>query len=296
MTGGILAALYERLAREPLTPGLYLVSTPIGNLGDISPRALSVLARAGDVCCEDTRHSRRLFAAYGIERRLSAYHDYSDGRDRLRIVELLQSGRSVALISDAGTPLISDPGFKLVRDALEAGVQVFSVPGPAAAIAALTMSGVPANRFMFAGFPPPKSAARQETFRELAAIPATLIFYEAMNRLEQTLADMAPVFNGREAAVAREITKLHEELRRGRFPEFASGDFSAFARGEAVIVVGPPVAAAMSSDDDIAERLTAALKVMSVKDAADTVASALGIKRKRVYDLAAALKAKGRME
>ncbi len=296
MTGGILASLYDRLASEPLTPGLYLVSTPIGNLGDMSPRALSVLARASDVYCEDTRHSRRLFSAFGIERRLSAYHDHSDERDRLRIIDRMRSGCSVALISDAGTPLISDPGHKLVRDALDAGVKVFPIPGPAAAIAALTMSGVPANRFMFIGFPPPRSAAREETFRELASIPATLIFYEAMNRLDQTLADMATVFVGREVSVAREITKLHEELRRGAFPDFAVEDFSAFARGEAVIIVGPPVSGLTLDDDAIVERLNEALKVMSVKDAADTVASALGMKRKRVYDLAAALKAKGLTE
>ncbi|MBC8050548.1 MAG: 16S rRNA (cytidine(1402)-2'-O)-methyltransferase, partial [Chitinophagales bacterium] len=218
------------------------------------------------------------------------YHDHSDGRDRLRIIGRLQAGGSIALISDAGTPLISDPGFKLVRDALDAGVQVFPIPGPAAAIAALTMSGVPASRFLFAGFPPPKSVAREETFRELASVPAALTFYEAANRLHQTLADMAQPFAGRDVAIAREITKLHEELRRGRFPEFAAEDFTAFARGEAVIIVGPPVAAAALEDEEIAGRLAVALKVMSVKDAADTVASALGIKRKRVYDIATEMK------
>jgi 16S rRNA (cytidine1402-2'-O)-methyltransferase len=284
LPGAMLAAQFDRLAATPLDSGLYLVATPIGNLGDMSARALSVLVRADEVYCEDTRHSRKLFSAFGVSRRLGAYHDHSGEREREKILGALAAGRSVALMSDAGTPLISDPGYRLTREALEQGFRVIPIPGPSAAIAALVMSGAPSDRFLFAGFLPPKSEARRRALEDLAEVSATLIFYEAANRLQATLVDMAASFGRREAALTREVTKLYEELRRGLLPDLAQSDLNGFARGEIVIVVEPPRAPEPADDAEIDNALRAALSTMSLRDAILEVAKELGVKRKRVYD------------
>ncbi len=288
--GSKLKQLFDELMEEPLPPGLYLVATPIGNLGDISPRALSVLARADVVFCEDTRHSRKLFSAFGIRRQLLSYHDHSSEADEMRALARLQSGQSAALISDAGTPLMSDPGFRLARKAIELGIKLYAIPGPAAAAAALMVSGLPSIRVFFEGFLPSKAEARRKRLLELAPLPATLIFYEAANRLQKTLSDMASIFAGREAALARELTKIYEETFYGRFPEFAHDDKLANVKGEIVLMIGPPPKGPEASDADINACLDQALASMSVRDAVDEVAKALGTKRKRVYDLANARK------
>lgn len=278
-----------RLASEPLAPALYLVSTPIGNLGDITLRALSVLARADVVYCEDTRHSRTLMTHFSLDTALKPYHEHNAEAVRPVILRELAAGRRVALISDAGTPLVSDPGFKLVRDCAAAGYPVVSIPGPSAALAALTASGLPTDSFFFAGFLPAKSAARRARLSELAAVPATLVVFEAPSRAAETLADMAALLAGREGAVARELTKLHEEVRRGSLAELARHFGAVSPKGEIVILAGPPMAGTVS-DEDITARLSAALGAMSLRDAAQAVAEALGVPRARVYDLALALK------
>ncbi len=288
--GEKLKSLFDGLMARPLEGGLYLVSTPIGNLGDMPPRALAVLALADAVYCEDTRHSRKLFAAFGIERQTFAYHDHTAGRERERIGQRLLAGQSVALISDAGTPLISDPGFKLVRDACAHGIRVIPIPGPTAAIAALTMSGLASDSFFFGGFLPPKAEARRKRLAETAGIPGTLIFYETPNRLVSALEDMAAIFAGRAVTVAREITKMHETALHGRFPEFAAQDFSAHSKGELVILVGPDENIAEFTDEQIQERLIPLLNHSSLRDAVDEVVNVLGVQRKRVYAIAQSLK------
>lgn len=281
----VLKRLDEALSQQ-LGPGLYLVATPIGNLADVTLRAMSILFRADAVYCEDTRHGRQLLSFYGISRDLKPYHEHNADRERPHILQALANGATVALFSDAGTPLISDPGFKLVREAAAAGHHVISVPGTTAPIAALTCSGLPTDCFLFAGFLPPRQAARRTRLAELAAIPATLVFLETAPRLIETLADMADVFGaGREAAVARELTKLHEEVRRAPLGELASEARGIEPRGELVVLVGPPPPRKVD-DDTIARALAPALNRMSLRDASREVAEALGVPRGRVYDLA----------
>ena len=279
----------KRLAAEPLAPGLYLIATPIGNLGDITLRALAVLARADVIYCEDTRHSRTLLAHFAIKRRLEPYHEHNAEEQRPRILEALRAGKRVALISDAGTPLVSDPGFKLVRDAAEAGHAVTSLPGASAVLAALSSSGLPTDSFFFAGFLPPRSKARQARLEELAAIPATLVLFEAQQRAAVTLADMASLLGNRKGVVARELTKLYEEIARGTLTELADRFREREVRGEIVILSGPPLAVAVS-DETINARLAEALAAMSLRDAAKSVADALGVPKARVYELGLALK------
>lgn len=278
-----------RLLDRPLPPGLHLVATPIGNLGDITLRALAVLAQADIIYCEDTRHSRTLAQHFGLTAPLKPYHDHNGETARPRILAELAEGKRVALISDAGTPLVSDPGFKLVRAVLEAGHHVESLPGPSAALTALTLSGLPSDAFLFAGFLPPRQAARRTRIGELKAVPATLILFEAPQRLAETLADLAAVLGDRPAAVARELTKLHEEVRRGSLTSLASGIGDGEVRGEIVILVGPPVAGE-ATDDTIREALRSALQDMSLRDAAKAVSDALGVTKSRVYDIGLALK------
>lgn len=285
----VSAALSQALA-APLAPGLYLVATPIGNLADMSLRGLSVLARADHLYCEDTRHTRKLLSHYGLAPALSAYHEHNAARERPRILKRLEQGQRVALVSDAGTPLVSDPGYKLAREALEAGHQVFSVPGASAALAALTSSGLPADRFLFEGFLPPKREARRKRLAELAQAQATLIFYEAPSRLEAMLADAAEVLGEREAAVAKELTKLHEGILRETLGEIVEKLGKEFAgKGEFVVLVGPP-ARGETDDAAIAAALRDALVDMSVRDAAREVAEQLGVNRSRVYKLGLAMK------
>jgi 16S rRNA (cytidine1402-2'-O)-methyltransferase len=280
------------LLAEPLAPGLYLVATPIGNLADITLRALATLERADVVYCEDTRHSRTLLAHFAISRPTRAYHEHNAERERPRVLAELAAGRSVALISDAGTPLVSDPGYKLVREAIAAGHRVWSLPGASATLAALASAGLPTDAFLFAGFLPPRAGARRARLAELKAAPATLVFFEAPSRLADSLADIAAVLGAREAAVARELTKLHEEVRRGSPAELAQWAAEAVPKGEMVILVGPPAPEEIA-DEAIAARLGTLLASMSLRDAAKAVAEELGVPRSRAYDLALALQRRG---
>lgn len=275
----------QRLIAKAHPPGLYLVATPIGNLGDISLRAIALLASADTVYAEDTRHSGRLLSHYGIKARLRPYHEHNAERERPAILSALARGERLALISDAGTPLISDPGFKLVRDSAEAGHNVFSVPGASAPLSALVCSGLPSDTFLFAGFLPSRQQARLTRIRELAGISATLIFFEAPSRIAETLVDLADGLGDRLAVVARELTKLNEKLARGSLREIAA-DFAVreSIKGEIVIVVGGAIAGDVS-EAEIEARLANELPAMSLRDAAKSVAEDLGVARKRVYEI-----------
>ena len=289
-----LAAAVAREAERQLAAGsgagLHLVATPIGNLGDITLRALAVLARADFIYCEDTRHSRTLLAHYGIDRPLRSYHEHNAEAERPRILELIAEGRAVALISDAGTPLVSDPGYKLVRAAIEAGHPVTALPGPSAVLGGLALSGLPTDTFLFAGFLPPKDGARRTRLAELALLPATLVLFEAPSRLADTLDAVAELPGAREVVVARELTKRFEEVRRGKAGELAEWARSGEARGEIVVMIAPPAATEVD-DDAIAAELAKTLDVMSLRDAARGVADRLGVAKSRVYDIGLKLKA-----
>lgn len=289
------AAVVAHLLAKPLAPGLYIVSTPIGHLADITLRALAVLAQADVIYCEDTRHSRTLIQHYNIKASLKPYHEHNAETERPRILAGLEQGKRIALISDAGTPLISDPGFKLVREAAMLGYPVISLPGASAVLAALTSSGLPTDAFLFAGFLPSKQMARRARLTELAAVPSTLIFFESPQRAAETLADMAAVYGARPACMARELTKLHEDLRRGSLHDLARDAAAGSLKGEIVIVVGPPVATE-TTDSDISAKLEAALTTMSLKDAAKAVSDALGISKARVYDLGLKIKSQSSRE
>lgn len=280
----------KRLGERPLAPGLYLVATPIGNLADVTLRALSVLSRADVVYCEDTRHSRRLFERYGLTPRVKPYHEHNAERERPQVIAALVAGEAVALISDAGTPLVSDPGYKLVVAALDAGHRVEAIPGPSAVLSALSVSGLPTDSFFFAGFLPAKSGQRHARLAELAAIPATLVIFEAPGRVAATLSGMAGSLGDRPAVVARELTKLHEDVRRGPLSTLARLFEAEPPRGECVILAGPPPAEAEVGDTAIADALTTALARSSVRDAVREVSEALKAPRHRVYQLALALR------
>ena len=267
---------------EPLPPGLYVVATPIGNLGDLSPRAADILARAGLILAEDTRVTGKLLAHIGARTPMQRYDDHSSASERERIVGKLGTV-AVALVSDAGTPLISDPGFKLVRDARDAGQAVRAIAGPSAAITALSLAGLPTDRFLFVGFLPAKAKARADTIGELAAVRATLVFYESGPRLGDSLSALSSALGHREAAVARELTKLHEECVTGTLSELAARYAGAPPKGEIVIVVGPPMEAAEASDADLDDALTRALEEFSPSRAAAEVARQLNVARKRAY-------------
>ncbi|MFN3313138.1 MAG: 16S rRNA (cytidine(1402)-2'-O)-methyltransferase [Hyphomonas sp.] len=274
-----------------VAPGLYVVSTPIGNLRDITLRALDILSGVDEVLAEDTRVASKLISACGIKARLSPYHDHNGAERRPAILTRLAEGARIALISDAGTPLVSDPGWKLVHEALEAGVKVYPVPGASALLAGLVASGLPSDRFMFAGFLPPKSGARRAALETLKHVPATLIFYESGPRLADCLTDLAAVLGGaREAAVARELTKLFEETRRGTLDSLAAHYQAAGPpRGEIVLLAGPPPER-VASADDLDAALRDALATMPTKQAADSVAEALGLAKRDVYQRALKLK------
>jgi 16S rRNA (cytidine1402-2'-O)-methyltransferase len=278
-----------------LAPGLYVVATPIGNAQDITLRALDVLRRADLIVCEDTRVSAKLLNRHGVATARLAYHDHNAERMRPKLLARLAAGAAIALISDAGTPLVSDPGFKLVRDALAQGAAVTTVPGPSAPVAALVLSGLPAERFLFAGFLPAKEAARQRVLAELKPVPATLVFLESAQRLAAALGDMETVLGDRPAAIARELTKLHEEVRRARLPALAAHYRTAGPpKGEIVVLVGPPEAAAEEpSEDRIDAELADAMARMSIKDASAVVAAATGMPRRAVYARALALAGRG---
>lgn len=271
------------MSSEPLPPGLYVVATPIGNLGDLSPRAADTLRRADLILAEDKRVTAKLLAHIGARTPMSVYNDHSSEAERTIIVTRLAS-ESVALVSDAGTPLVSDPGYKLVRAAREAGRSVVAVPGPCAAIAALTLAGLPTDRFLFVGFLPVKGKARADAIDEVADVRATLILFESGQRLAGTILALSSRLGDREAAVAREITKLHEECVTGTLSELASryGD-EAPPRGEIVLLVGPPQEPEAVGDDAIDRMLDAALRRMSPSRAAAEVAEQLKVPRKRAY-------------
>jgi 16S rRNA (cytidine1402-2'-O)-methyltransferase len=287
-TARAASVLADLLARD-LPPGLYLVATPIGNLADITLRALATLAQADVVYCEDTRHSRTLFAHYGIGRALLPYHEHNAERERPRILAELAAGKSVAIVSDAGTPLVSDPGYKLVRACLAQGHRVTSLPGPSALLAGIASAGLATDTFLFAGFLPARQAARRERLAELKTVPATLVFFEAPSRLAESLGDMAAVLGAREAAVARELTKLHEEVKRGTPAELAAWAREGQPKGEMVVVVGPPLQQEVTQEA-IAARLAPLLGDMSLSEAAKTVADSLGVPKARAYDVGLALK------
>jgi 16S rRNA (cytidine1402-2'-O)-methyltransferase len=280
-----------RQPSPPLEAGLYVVATPIGNLRDITLRALDVLGAAGRVYAEDTRVSRKLLDAYGLKPRLGSYHEHNAEAARSEILAALEAGESVALISDAGTPLVSDPGFKLVRAAIEAGHLVFPIPGASALLAGLVVSGLPTDRFVFAGFLPAKENARRAVLEEFAEVDATLIFYETGPRLADSLADMAGTLGARSAVVARELTKLFEEARREPLDVLAAHYARAGApKGEIVVIVAPPLAKGEASDEELDAFLEDALRDASVKEAAARAAETLGVPRKRAYARALMLK------
>jgi len=279
------------LAPGKLAPGLYLVSTPIGNLGDVTLRALATLASADAVLCEDTRVTAKLFARHGIKASMIPYHDRNAARIRPQVIERLKQGAALALVSDAGTPLVSDPGYKLVREALGLGIAVTSVPGASAALTALQLSGLPPDRFLFVGFLPVKSAARRRALDEIKDIAATLVFYESGPRLAASLADLADVLGDRPAAVARELTKLHEEVRRGDLVALAVHFRDAGPpKGELAVVVAPPFAGIPPAASDLDRALEEAFTRMTLRQAVDEVAAATGLKRKAVYARALQLK------
>jgi 16S rRNA (cytidine1402-2'-O)-methyltransferase len=269
-----------------LAAGLYLVATPIGNLGDITLRALETLAAADVIACEDTRVTRKLVDRYGIATSLTPYHEHNAAEARPKLLSRLTEGQAVALVSDAGTPLISDPGYKLVRAVTDAGHSVTALPGASAVLTALGVAGLPTDRFFFEGFLPPKQVARQKRIAALATIPATLVLFESGPRLPDALADLAEGFGPRAAAVCRELTKLHEEIRRGDLATLAR-DYAdgAETRGEIVIVVAPPPDESERTDD-VDELLRHALARVSVKDAVGEVALATGRPRREVYQRA----------
>jgi 16S rRNA (cytidine1402-2'-O)-methyltransferase len=274
-----------RAEAEALAPGLHIVATPIGNLRDISFRALATLAAADAVLAEDTRTSKTLLAHYGISTPLYPYHEHNAEQMRPKILGKLREGGKLALISDAGTPLVSDPGYKLVAEVVAEGLPVTGIPGPSAVLAALVLAGLPTDRFFFEGFLPPKAAARRGRLTELAAIPGTLVFFESPRRLAEMLSDAAAVLGERPGAVARELTKFYETVRRGPLSTLAAHyEGEEEARGEIVVVIGPPGAETeAAAGDAVGERLRIALAELSLKEAVAQVAAETGQPRRKVY-------------
>jgi 16S rRNA (cytidine1402-2'-O)-methyltransferase len=264
--------------------GLHLVATPIGNLGDITLRALETLAGVDLIACEDTRITHRLTERYGIRARLTPYHDHNAEQTRPRLLDRLAQGGSVALVSDAGTPLISDPGYRLVRETVAAGHNVTALPGPSSVLAALALAGLPTDRFLFDGFLPAKQGARRTRIGELGRIDATLVLFESGSRIGNALRDLADILGGRDAAVCRELTKLHEDVRRASLGELAETADALETRGEFVVVIGPPQESGQSvSADALDDLLREALLRNSVKDAVAQVTGVSGRPRREVY-------------
>ena len=273
-----------------LSSGLYIVATPIGNLEDISKRAMSVLSKADVIACEDTRVSKKLFALLGLQtdRPFICYEDHREDKESYKIAEMILEGKSVALISDAGSPLISDPGYKLVKVCKQKNLSVYVIPGASAVISALQISGLPTNRFMFLGFIPNKEKARCDLFEEVVNINSTLVFYETAPRLVDTLDDMAKIFGLREIAVAREITKVFEECVNGTAEELKAHFSDKTPKGEIVVMVAPPTGETKMID--VKKELQARLNQMSLKDAVKEVADLSGQKKNEIYALALELK------
>ncbi len=274
-----------------LAPGLYVVSTPIGNLRDITLRALDILASCDVVCAEDTRVAGKLLSAFGVSARVRPYHDHNGAHARPGLLDELQGGARIALISDAGTPLVSDPGFKFVREAAQRGIDVIAIPGASAPLAALASSGLPTDRFTFAGFPPPRSAARRRFLTDLKSISGTLIFFEGPSRLVASLKDMSETLGARDAVVARELTKKFEELRRGTIAELAAHYAEAGPpRGEIVVLVGPGESLEAPDADALDAAILAAGEERHIKEIAAEIAERFGMKRRDVYERALALR------
>jgi len=286
----------QEVVAPELENGLYLVATPIGNLRDMTWRGLDVLAAADLIACEDTRVTRKLLDHYGITRPMTAYHEHNAAQARPLLLARLAAGEALALVSDAGTPLISDPGYKLVRAAQEAGHRVTSVPGASALLAALGVAGLPTDRFWFEGFLPPREVARRARIFELSRIPATLVLFETGPRLAACLADLGTQLGAREAAICRELTKIYEEVRRGDLPTLARSYAEAPApRGEIAVVIAPPAPDAAPGPEEVDALLHAALAHASVKDAVNETAEITGLPRREVYRRALALN-KGRRD
>ena len=282
------------IAARPLEPALYLIATPIGNLGDITLRALETIAAADVLACEDTRVTRTLLARYGIAQKPVAYHEHNAAEAGPKLIAELGQGRSVALVSDAGTPLVSDPGFRLVEAARQAGIPVVPVPGPSAALAALTASGLPSDAFFFAGFLPVKDGQRRSRLEELKAVPDTLVFFESTRRLADSLAAMAAVLGDRQAVVCRELTKTFEEFRAGSLAELARHYAEAGApKGEIVVCVAPPSAAEPASGDDVDRLLLSLATEMGASKAATEAARMTGGRKADLYRRLLELKGDG---
>jgi 16S rRNA (cytidine1402-2'-O)-methyltransferase len=276
-------------SQSDLQPGLYVTATPIGHSRDITLRALEILKSCDVIAAEDTRVTAKLLSIHGISKPLLAYNDHNAALERPKLLARLRKGGRIALVSDAGTPLISDPGYKLVRDAVADGASVHAIPGACAALAALSVAGLPTDRFLFAGFPPSRSGERRTFLSELKSVRTTLIFYESPQRLSESLLDMAAVLGSRPAAVGRELTKFHEDIRRGALDELAKS-YADPPKGEITIVVGPP--AKQVPDYAQADRLLdSALAFMPVRAAADLVADALKMPRRETYERALARRA-----
>ncbi len=267
---------------DRLPPGLFIVATPIGNLADLSPRAADTLRRADRILVEDTRVTAKLLAHVSAKVPMGRYDDHTSEREREKIVAKL-GDEAIALVSDAGTPLISDPGYKLVRAARQAGHSIYTIPGPSAAIAALTVAGLPTDRFLFLGFLPAKAKARADTIAEVMGVRATLVIYESGSRLGKSLTALSTWLGDREAAVVREITKLHEECITGSLSDLAARFANEAPKGEIVIVIGPQVESGTVGDDELDAALDAAMVILSPSRAAAEVAQQLGIPRKRAY-------------
>jgi 16S rRNA (cytidine1402-2'-O)-methyltransferase len=272
------------LTAPKAAPGLHLVATPIGNLGDITIRALETLAGVDIIACEDTRITRRLTERYAISGQLKQYHEHNAEQARPKILEKLAQGASIALVSDAGTPLISDPGFKLVREVAAAGFNVIALPGPSSVLAALAVAALPTDRFFFEGFLPSRQMARRARLTELSRIDATLVMFDSGNRVQDTLADLADIMGRRDAAICRELTKMHEEVRRATVSELAAVAGQLETRGEFVLVIGPPEAdAQLMTEGDLDDMLRASLAHDSVKDAVAHAVEMSGRPRREIY-------------
>ena len=278
------------IRRSPLAPGLYLIATPIGNLRDITLRALDTLASADIVLAEDTRQSRKLLDAYQIKTSLSPYHDHNAAKRVPALIKKLEDGASIALISDAGTPLVSDPGYKLARAAIDAGQNVFAVPGASAVLCGLSVSGLASDKFMFAGFLPPKTGARKTALGALMAVPSSLIFFETAPRLSAVLADMLDIFGDRQAVIARELTKKYEEVLRGTLSELIAQLEGPRLRGEIVLMLAPPAGGAIWDDEAVDKALRARLSDLGVKRASEEIASLSGLPKRQVYARALQIK------
>ncbi|HBO59916.1 MAG TPA: 16S rRNA (cytidine(1402)-2'-O)-methyltransferase [Alphaproteobacteria bacterium] len=278
------------MSEQTFIKGLYLVATPIGNLGDISARAVEVLKKADLIACEDTRVTAKLLSYLGISAKLTPYHEHNAEKVRPQLMERLKNGEMIAQVSDAGTPIVSDPGYRLVQDCIANGIYFTAIPGASAVLTALQLSGLPSHRWLFEGFLPPKTAAKEKELKELSAVPATLIFYESPNRLIETLEAMKKVLGDRCAAVARELTKKFEQTVRGTFSELLTYyERNGQPKGEIVIVVAPP-SEQKADAADIDALLKKALETMRVKDAAAVVAEQTGVSKKELYRRALELK------